>query len=332
MKIARGALFHIALTIACLTTGLANIAVWRRLELTDVLVVRKVDYNHYPIEYAHQTVIFLIFCAVHQLTGLAARVPGWGTEIAAILLSGFFQNFFMEISLQFFGTRKMDLVHFASRAPSVVVAAIEWMQVHGAVRAATAVAVSWQAFLEGGLYFATLYMLGMWARLARRGDRRAGATLLLAATWMIGFRTGACVWHGWPQPIVAGSAAAGKRNLLSSIAYRVPQLFTVRALLARGHSRFEWLSLAAVQFAFFTCYFFMLRGMGRSYLETSAGEAPHLLADVGFTLFRAFEPVLGGSCTMIVALAMTGRLGAAGRADDAPPSDGARAGKGGKRD
>ena len=97
---------------------------------------------------------------------------------------------------------------------------------------------------------------------------------------------------------------------------------TGRALLAREHARFSWQSLAGVQFAFFTLYFFMLRGMGRSYLELSSGEAPPLPVDLAFTLFRAFEPVLGGSCTLIVALAMTDRLGTAAEPPGAPAEKG----------
>lgn len=193
-------------------------------------------------------------------------------------------------------------------------------------RAGNLVASSYQALAEGGVYFANVYFYSLWLRHAftssaggSRGSRSVRARAAVAALVLplggLVFRTYACVRNGWPQPIIYGSATAGKRLMLSTIGFRFPQLVGIAVLLAQPQARAAWLPLVSVQLPLFLYFFFMLRFMGRSYVETAEANASGqgggplpLFADVASNVFRACEPIMGGAMVLLVTLAASGKL------------------------
>lgn len=306
---------------ACIICAHGTLRLWLKLDLPDVAVVRKVDYNEYIEEAYQQFVSFAIAVILHWSCGLAGALPGSWRQTATVFWVGFLQNIIFETALQMTGRRKMDLATFAARAPAAIAALVQALDAVAPALGNVA-ASSYQALAEGGVYFASFFMYSLWARLAWAGlgatasvRARAAAFAILLPVGGAVFRTYACYANGWPQPIVYGSSAHGKRMMLSTIGFRAPQLVGIGVLLSRAHSRAVWLPLAAVQLPFFLHYFFMLRAMGRSYCESAAtngggagGEALPLAADVASNVFRACEPLMGGALVTLVTLAASGEL------------------------
>ena len=305
---------------ACILCAHASLGLWLKYDLPDVAVVRKVDYNEYIEEAYQQFVSFAVAAVVHAVLGLATALPGSWDETAIVFWVGFLQNIFFETALQVTGRRKMNLALFASRAPGLISALVEATSAVAPVLAHV-IASTYQALQEGGVYFASFYFYGLWARLAWDGQAKASVRVRAAAAVIIlpiaaaAFRAYACYANGWPQPIVYGSIATGKRFMLSTIGFRLPQLACILVLLSQRRARATWLPRAAVQLPFFLYYFFMLRAMGRSYVESAStdgtdqvGHALPLVADVASNVFRACEPLLGGGLVTLVTLAASGRL------------------------
>ena len=305
---------------ACILCARGSMRLWLKYDLPDIAVVRKVDYNEYIEETYQQFVSFAVAAVVHAVLGLSTGLPGSWNEMATVFWVGFLQNIFLETALQATGRRKMDLTRFASKAPAVISALVE-ATIPVAPVLARVMASTLQALQEGGMYFASFYFYGLWLRLAWDSQAKASLRLRAVAAAIvlpaagIAFRVYACYSNGWPQPIVYGSNALGKRFMLSTIGFRLPQLACILVLLSQRHARATWLPFAMVQLPFLLLYFFMLRAMGRSYVESASADgtdqvahALPLVADVASNIFRACEPLLGGGLVTLVTLAASGRL------------------------
>ena len=301
----RTAAWATAMQLAFFASGvaaaLAAQRAFRILELPDVKVVRKVDYNHYPAERWAMILEFCFLFVAYRVGGYGKQVPTARTELIAVLLSGWLQVFIMEVGLQTLGSRKMDLVAFSERAPFFVVSVLDALDRVGAPLLVRKVfAVLWQTFLEGALYFGRFFLMGLMVRAGR-------PTVPLCFTaYSSLFRIGISLAYGWPQPIVYGSDAEGKRLMLSTLPYRIPQVACLGLVLREPRWRAVWWPLPLLQSLGLGIYFFMLRYMGRSYLElvrpgVDGATALPLAADLGLTLFRVFEPLTGAVTAVYVA-------------------------------
>lgn len=311
------AAFAIAGIVCALTFG----RLWVRYQLPDVAVVRKVDYNEYIEEAYQQVVTFGVACLAHWLLGLARAAPGsWG-RVGTVIWIGTVHNFLFESALQWSGRRNMDLARFALHSPAPIVALVSTLGATSPQLGKVA-ASSYQALTEGGLYFGNFYLYSVWFTQAFSMPAvktplrvRAGAAATLIPVGASAFRTIVSYAHGWPQPIVYGSAAASRRMMLSTLGYRVPGAVGVAVALATPQARAAFLPMVAIQLPCFLYFFFMLRAMGRSYVEAAeadgSGPLP-LAADIACNVFRGFEPLFGSAMVTLISLAAYGRLGAGG--------------------
>ena len=169
----------------------------------------------------------------------------------------------------------------------------------------------WQTFLEGALYFTSMFTV---ATIARGGGRLV-PVLYVLWTWL--FRTSVCVFHGWPQQVVIGSEAEGKRAMLSTLMFRIPQIIALVTISRTTRLRQVWWPLPLVQGLVLGYYFFLLRYMGRSYLEllrpasagaVAAAEEVPLVADIALTLVRVSEPIMGAATAFFVAMQILDRV------------------------
>lgn len=319
----RAALTHFAITLGGVAAAVGSRKIFQTLNLPDVLVVRKIDYNHYPIERASMIGEFAIALVLCWGGGYLRKLPSAGKEILAVIASSWLQVAIMELCLQALGARTMDLVAFSERAPGVVVALLDAFDALGApILVRKVLAVLWQTFLEGALYFGRTFII---ASIWRAGGRVLPLAFLV---WTSAFRTFVSFSNGWPQPIVIGSEAVGKRQMLSTLPFRIPQLLCTFYIMRNPKTRAIWWPLPAFQLVGLGFYFFMLRAVGRSYLElewpTTSGEAKvvealPLAADLFLTLFRVAEPLMGAATATYVALQGLERLqptkAAAGKAE-----------------
>jgi hypothetical protein len=348
------AVSHFVITFGGVLCAFATRELVSKLALPDVYVVRKVDYNHvriwamhtrsvlarmaitaghrqrghsrrllnprvcdsrhgrqYPEERSVMMINFIVVLAVYWHGGYSKRVPGSAAEIAAVFASSWLQVAVMEFSLQSFGARKMDLVKFAERAPLVVSAVVQTLEAADLPLLVRFVAVLWQTFLEGALYFTSMFTV---ATIARGGGRLVPVLYVLWA-WL--FRTTVCVFHGWPQPVVIGSEAEGKRAMLSTLMFRIPQIIALVTVSRTPRLRQVWWPLPLVQGLVLGYYFFLLRYMGRSYLEllrpasagaVAAAEEVPLVADIALTLVRVSEPIMGAATAFFVAMQILDRV------------------------
>ena len=341
------AVSHFVITFGGVLCAFATRKLVSILALPDVYVVRKVDYNHvriramhtrsvlarmvitaailaacsvcvfathvrqYPEERTMMMINFIVVLAAYWHGGYSKRVPGSASEIAAVFASSWLQVAVMEFSLQSFGARTMDLVKFAERAPLVVSAVVQTLEAADLPLLVRLVAVLWQTFLEGALYFTSMFTV---ATIARGGGRLV-PVLYVLWTWL--FRTSVCVFHGWPQPVVIGSEAEGKRAMLSTLMFRIPQIIALVTVSRTPRLRQVWWPLPLVQGLVLGYYFFLLRYMGRSYLEllrpasagaVAAAEEVPLVADIALTLVRVSEPIMGAATAFFVAMQILDRV------------------------
>ena len=213
---------------------------------------------------------------------------------------GFLQNILRPLQVT---GRKMNLALFASRlwfdsalveATSAVVPVL-----------AHVIASTHQALQEGGVYF-SFYFYDWWARggwPAASGVRAAAAVIILPIA-AAAFRAYAYA-NGCRSQSSTVQLPRETRFMLSTTGFRLPQL-AASSSYSQRRARATWLPLAAVQLPFFLYYFFMLRAMGRSYVESAStdgtirSDTRPLVADVASNVFRACEPLLGGGLVTLL--------------------------------
>lgn len=302
--VAFATIVHFCASLSGCMCAQASRTVFEKNGWPDIKVVRKVDYNHYVEERVSHTLEAVGMLAICWMGGYLSlkSLPKSKTMILALFLSGWLQVFNQEAILQMVGARKMDLMQFAERAPTILSKGFDVLNVMGAPEnLIKALAIVWQTFLEGGLYFVKPFIvMTMW--------RGGGRILpLLCATYVCSMRLVVSLMYGWPQPIVIGTEdVVGKRLMLSTLPFRIPQIMAMFGLIFVTRYRKIWLPMAIYQAITLGYYFFLIRSLGRSYVEyipTTGAEAEEMpiAADLFFTALRVTEPLLGNACALFVA-------------------------------
>jgi len=279
----------------------------------DILVVRKVDYNHYPEENYQQMIEFSVALSIHFGTGISSEIPGSTKAIKGVFFVSWIYFMVMECFAQLVGVRKMDLIQYAFNKPWFVVSVLDFIVKYAPHTIFSKIfAISYQSYSEGGIFFATKFMYGMWGNYVfkmitqteqkrekskKQNSRNISILVVAVLLTVVPFwsmsRHFISRQNGWPQAIEYGATEViGKRKMLTTAGFRIPQLYAMVSVLSRPKPRSIWLPMAFFMMIQMTYYFYDVNALGRSYMERVDGSPLPLVLDVVVTLYRAFETLL----------------------------------------
>lgn len=306
----------------------------------DILVVRRTDYTHYDEESIALHLNTLVALALHYVTGLwesqiridKQHFPIFSfNQVKGILLTSWSYIFIMETMACLSGTRQMDPVENARNKLFFVRFIIDQLLQCQYKFLANVFALSYQALLEGSLLSSQFFVYGFWLLLAVSGNattlknsldeskstsihfkqaskRIVACLLLIYPIMFVVFRFFITFKYGWPKDIIYGSDEniLGKRNMLSSLGFRIPHLLAMCHILLchnnNPHKKYQrsiFINMGVVQTVMSFSVLYMMEFSGRAYVEkVGISEPVSFILRIFCTVYRSFETIMDSALVL----------------------------------